>query len=86
MRAVGEMPETAPITVTRRDRARGQRAPVISAHEGKHQVPARGVAHDLERVLDRLRAAHVEMDAAVDAESRCVQPADRSGELDLLRV
>src|SRR5262249_3113834 len=35
---------------------------------------------------DRLRAADVEVDAAIDAEPRGVEPADRCRQLDLLRM
>src|SRR6185312_16624953 len=67
LRAI-EMPVAAAIAVRRRDRRCAERAPVIAALEREHQAfSARGIAHDLERILDRLRAADVEVHAAVAA-------------------
>src|SRR5581483_3207350 len=55
MGAVGEVAEPPAVAVTRRDRARRERAAVVAAHEGEHERLAGRVPHDLERVLDRLR-------------------------------
>ena len=56
LRAVAEVAVAAAIAVGRGDRRRAERAAVIAALEGEHQALAvRRVAHELERVLDRLR-------------------------------
>src|SRR5262249_53884853 len=49
-------------------------------------LAVRGVAHELERILDRLRAADVEMHAAIVAELRLRVARDQRGELDLLAM
>ena len=62
------MAVAAAIAVGRGDRRGAERAAVIAALEREHQaLAARGVAHELERILDRLRAADVEMHAALVA-------------------
>ena len=87
LRAVAEMAVAAAIAVGRGDRRGAERAAVIAALEGEHQaLAARGVAHELEAVLDRLGAADVEMDAALLAELRFGVLGDQGGELDLLAV
>ena len=40
MRAVGEMAEAAAVAIAGRDGGRAERAPVIAAHERKHQLLA----------------------------------------------
>src|SRR5262249_46266724 len=87
LRAVAEMTVAPAIAVGRGDRRGAERAAVIAALEGEHQALAvRGVAHELERVLDRLGAADVEMHAALEAEFLLGIACDQRGELDLLAV
>ena len=62
LRPVAKVPEAAPVTVTRRNRRGPQRAPVVTAFEGEHQAfAAAGIAHQFERIFNRLRTADVEM-------------------------
>ena len=69
LRAIAEVAVAAAIAVGRGDRRGAERAAVIAALEGEHQALAvRGVAHELQAVLDRLAAADVEMHAALRAE------------------
>src|SRR5262249_14236579 len=64
LRAVAEVPVAAAVAVARRDRRRAERAAVVAALEREHQAAAAArVAHELQRVLDRLAAAHVEVHA-----------------------
>src|SRR6266545_296531 len=87
LRAVAEMPVAAAITVGRGDRRGAQRAAVIAALEGEHQAfSVRGIAHELERILDRLRAADVEMHADLETELGLGIARDQGGELDLLAM
>src|SRR5579862_3175550 len=80
------MTVAASIPVARRDGTRGERAPVIAAHEREDEVLAGGVTDDLERILDRLRAADIEVHAASLTELRLVQTADGRGQLYALRM
>jgi hypothetical protein len=60
---------------------------VVAALEREHQaLAAAGVAHQLQRVLHRLRTADVEMHAPLHAEATFDLTDQRVGELDLLRV
>ena len=60
---------------------------MIAALEGEHQAFAvAGVADDLQRVLDRLGAADVEVDAALVAELGLGVLGDHRGQFDLLAV
>src|SRR5262249_34464230 len=87
LRAVAEMTVTATITVGRGDRRGAKRAAVIAAFEGEHQALAvRRIAHELERILDRLRSADVEVDAALEPELRLRIAGDECGKLDLLAM
>ena len=64
-----------------------ERAAVIAALEGEHQALAvLGVAHELEAVLDRLAAADIEVDAALQAELLLGRLGQDGGQLDLLAV
>ncbi|MPM08574.1 hypothetical protein SDC9_54887 [bioreactor metagenome] len=68
LRAFAKVAEAAAIAVARCDRRRAQCAAVVAALEREHQALAvAGVAHHLERILDGLRAAHVEVHAALFA-------------------
>src|SRR6516165_145324 len=87
MRTVAEMTEAAAIAIGRCNRRSAQRAAVIAAFERKHQALAvAGVAHELERILDRLRSAYIEMHATLAAELRFSIARDHGGEFDLLAV
>src|SRR5947209_572168 len=86
VRAVGEVAEASAVAVARSYGRRAERAPVVAAHEGEDQILARRVAHDLEAVFNRLRAADIEVYAALQAELRLVQTRDGRRQLDLLRV
>ncbi len=82
-RALAEVAEAATVAVARRDRRGAQRAAVVAAFEGEHQALAvAGVAHDLERILDRLRTADVEMHAAIQTELLFRVDRDGLGQLD----
>jgi hypothetical protein len=59
---------------------------VIAALEGEHVLAAGVHAHELQRVLDRLRTADVEVDAPLQPESALDRLADRLGQLYLLAV
>src|SRR3989449_4804958 len=64
MRTVAEVTVGTAIAIARSDRARAQRAAMIAAHEGKHQVLS-GISTDqLERVFDSLRSSDVEVHTA----------------------
>src|SRR5439155_7355395 len=86
LRAVAEMAVAPPVAIARSDGRRSERSPVIAAHESEHQVLAGRVAHDLERVLDGLRAAHVELHAPLHPEALFAILRDARRDLDLLRV
>src|SRR5262249_38484025 len=87
LRALAEMAVAPAIAIGRGDRRGAERAAVIAALEGEHQALAvRGVAHELERILDRLRAADVEVHPALEPELRFRVARDQRGELDLLAV
>src|SRR6185369_9521713 len=87
MRAVGEVAEAAAVAVAGRDRRGAERAPVIAALEGEHQALAAAViAHQLQRILDRLRAADVEMHTPLRAELALGVLGDARRELDLLAM
>src|SRR5215475_2594740 len=85
--AIAEMSVAAAIAIGRGDCRRAQRAAVIAALEGEHQrlAPAR-VAHELERILNRLRAADIELDATLHGPGALDPPRDAGGELDLFAV
>src|SRR5258708_21043134 len=66
LRPVAEMAVAPPVAVARRDGRGAERAAVTPAFEGEHQaLAAGGVSDELQRILDRLRAADVEMDPAL---------------------
>src|SRR5437762_420653 len=67
--AVAKVAVAAAIAVARSDGGSAERPAVIAAHESENQVLARKVPHDLERILDGLRSAHVEMHSPFDAEA-----------------
>src|SRR3984893_10616063 len=81
------MAVAAAITIGRSDGGGAERAAVIAALEGEHQALAvPGVADELQRIFHRLRAADVEMHAALEAEFSFGILRDRRGKLDLLAV
>jgi hypothetical protein len=87
LRALAEVAVAAAIAVGRGDGRGAERAPVITALEGEHQTLAvRGIAHELERILDRLGAADIEMHPALAAEFPLDILADGGRQLDLLAV
>src|SRR5262249_32925535 len=87
LRALAEMAVAAAIAIRRRDGGRAERAAVIAALEREHETLAvRGVAHQLERILDRLRAADVEVHPSLERELLLGVARDQRGELDLLAV
>ena len=60
---------------------------MIAAFKGKHQALATGiVSHQFERVLDGLRTADVEMDAAFQVELALGVLRDARGELHFFTV
>ena len=59
---------------------------MIAALERKHALAARILAHELQRVLDRLRAADIEVDAALHPERPLDALAEHRRELDLFAV
>ncbi len=86
VRAIREVPVATPIPIAGRDGRGPQRPSVIPAHERKHQILAGRIADDLQRILNRLRAADVEMNAPLAAELRLVEPRERGGQLHFLRM
>ena len=87
MRPVAEMAVAPAVAVGRGDGRGPERAAVIAALEGEHQALAvPGVAHELEAVLDRLAAADIEVDAALEAELALGGLGQHGGQLDLLAV
>src|SRR5258706_10354465 len=86
LRAVGELAERFAIPIGRGDRRGAERASVVAALEGEHALAAGRLAHQLERILDRLRAADVELYAAFQAEAALDALAHHPGELDFLAV
>src|SRR5262249_10509509 len=86
VRPVGEVPKATAIAIARSDRRRAQGASVITTHECKDQVFAGSIAHDLERVFDRLRATDVEMRASFQAEFGLVQSCDGGRQLYLFSM
>ena len=86
-RAFPEVPVTAAVAVGGGDGRRAERAPVVAALEGDHEaLAAAGVAHELEGVLNGLRAAHVEVHAALFAPRVLDGFAEHGGEFDLFLV
>ena len=84
---VAEVAVAPAIAVGRGDRGGAERAAVIAALEGEHQALAvLGVAHELQAVLDRLAAADIEVDAALQPELLLGRLGQHGGELDLLAV
>ncbi len=67
--AIAEVSVAPSVAIAGSDGGSAQRAAVIPALEGKHQVFAGVIAHDLQRIFNSLRTAHVEVDAAFDAET-----------------
>src|SRR5262249_27677964 len=87
VRPVAKMAEASAVAIGRGDRRGPERAAAIAALEGEHQAAAiAGVANQLERVLDGLRSADIEMHAALAAELRLGVARDHCGEFDLLTV
>src|SRR5262245_55399266 len=75
--AIAEMSVAAAIAIGRGDRGRAQRAAVIAALEGEHQRLALvRVANELDRILDRLGAADIELNAALHAPGALGPPCD----------
>ena len=68
MRPIGEVAEPAAVAIAGCDFRCAQGASVIAAHEGHEEALACGIPHELHRVFDRLRAAHVELDPSLQAE------------------
>jgi hypothetical protein len=84
---LAEMAEAAAIAIGRGDRRGAERAAVIAALEGEHQALAvLGVAHELERILDRLGAADIEVHPTLGAELALGILRDQRRELDLLAM
>src|ERR1700730_15504015 len=77
--AIGKMTKAPTTAVTGSNCRSPKCAPVITAHKRKDQILTRRIAYYLERVFNCLRAADVEMDAAVQAELRLVESPDRRG-------
>src|SRR5438874_13405193 len=80
------MSEATTVAIARRDGRRAERAPVVATHEGEDQILARRVAHDLQRVFNRLCAADVEMNTPLNAKLGLVESRDGRREFDLFRV
>ncbi len=59
---------------------------MVTALERQHMLPPRALAHELQRVLDRLRAANVELHPPLHAEAALDALADHLGELDLFTM
>src|SRR5207244_3353125 len=87
LRALAEVAVAAPVAVARGDRGGAERAAVIAALEREVQtLTVARVAHQLQRVLHGLRAADVEVHAALQPEALLVVLSDAPRELDLLLV
>ena len=87
LRALAEVAVAATVAVAGGDRRRAEGAPVVTAFEGEHQAFAvAGVTHHFQRVLDRLRAADVEVHATVEAEFLLGVHRDHFRQLDLALV
>src|SRR5207244_11847590 len=69
LRAVGELAEGLAVAVRGGDRGGAERAAVVAALVGKLALGPCGLAHQLQRIFDRLRAADVELHAALHAEA-----------------
>src|SRR5205085_10067929 len=84
---LAEMAVAAAVAIGRGDRRGAERAAVVAALEGEHQALAvRGVADELEGILDGLRAADVEVHAALLPELRLGVAGDQRRKLDLLAM
>jgi len=84
---LAEVTEPAPVAIAGGDARCAQRAAVIPALEGEHQALAvTCVAHHFQRILDRLRTAHVEVNAARKSELPFGILSDPFGQLDLRRM
>src|SRR6185369_474554 len=87
VRAIAEVAEAAAIAIARRDRRGAERAAVVTALEGEHQaLAAARIADELERILDRLRAADVELDSSLRIPLGERILGNRACELDLGRM
>ncbi len=87
LRAVTEMAEAAAVAVAGGDARGTQGTAVVAAFKREHQAFAMGgIAHHLERVFNRLGAAHVEMHAAWHAPFLLGILRNELGQLDLRRV
>src|SRR5262249_24978418 len=84
---VAEMAVAPAVAVGGSNRRRAQCAAMVAALEGEHQALAvLGVAHELQAVLDRLAAPHIEMNAPLETKSLLSSFGQPGGELDLLAV
>src|SRR6267143_2110013 len=87
LRALAKMTVPSSIAIAGGNGRRPERAAMIAALKGKHQTLAAGVvSHQLERVLDGLRATDVEMHAALGAELALRVLRDAGGELHFFTV
>ncbi len=84
LRAVGKLAEGLAVAVRRGDRRRAERAAVVAALERQHPLPAGDLAHELQGVLDRLRAPDIELHPALHAEGALDALADQLRQLDFL--
>ena len=80
------MSVATPVAIAGSDGGSAQRASVITALEGKHQVFAGVIAHQLQRILNGLRATHVEVYAAFYAKALFAVLGDARGHFHFLRV
>src|SRR5581483_368995 len=87
LRALAKMAVAPAVAIAGSDRRGAQRPAVIAAFKGEHQAfSPRVIAHQFERVLDRLGTAAVEMNAALQAELTLGVLGDARGELDFFPV
>src|SRR5207302_854739 len=77
--AIRKVTVAAPVAVAGGDGGGAEGAAVIAAHEREIEILACRVADELQRILHRLRAAHVEVHAPLDAEPVLHQFAESLG-------
>src|SRR5262249_51766813 len=84
--AIADLAVSLPIAVRRRNRGGRKSPPVISPLKREHMLTAGVLADELERILDGLGAADVELNAPLEPEGALDAVADHFSELDLLAM